>query len=251
MFVLLPVQLCSSSTTVHTNCCTELSVPSCHFGVPWTIWRLICVQFHLPLPPPVKSLFLGYRPCRTASSFQVKTNEQACFSYVCFILFPWLLLFGLLSNTAKGWCSVQTLSLVSEFFKNAFFVPPFPPSPTPVYSIVTRVRLHYWNVATARVARCWAKLFVFNVFRCSFILLPQYFERMRIGFVRACVSALCCCLWVSVPEWQEKNQSFFFILRRSVVPFFLLRRLPWSWPKRTGVNSLKRRQVLTVRSTKR
>lgn len=31
VYVLLPIEPCSSNTTVRMNCCTELLVPSCHF----------------------------------------------------------------------------------------------------------------------------------------------------------------------------------------------------------------------------
>lgn len=70
--------------------CVWTVAPSfwCHraiFGVPWTIQQLLCVQFRPPLTP-----YFSVLSCQTASSFQVKTNEQACFSYMCVTLFPWL-----------------------------------------------------------------------------------------------------------------------------------------------------------------
>lgn len=198
--------------------CVWTVAPSfwCHraiFGVPWTIQPLTCVQFHPPLTPYFSVLF-----CQSASSFQVKTNEQACFSYMCFTLFPWLLLsFGLLSNAAEG-RSVQTLSLVSKFFKNAFFSL-FSPNASVLHShpqcgFITETS---WPHASRSVELSLYLTF-FSVLLFLFPILRASVDRFCACMYDECLVLL---LMGSVPEWQKKNQSFFLFYGEMSILFIL------------------------------
>lgn len=93
-----------------------------------------------------------------------------------------------------------------------------------------RVWLHYQGVVATRVTNGDRSLYLtfFNVF---FNFSSQYFERMRIGSVCACVSALCCCLWVQYLSGKRRIKVFFIMLRRNV-RLFLLRQTPWSLQRR-------------------
>lgn len=127
-----------------------------------------------------------------------------------------------------------------------FLPPPFPHS---VFHSHPWEWLHYRSIVATRVAQRWPK-FVFNVFQCFFIFLPNTSSE--------CGSVLCVRVWVpcvvayGFSTWVAREESkFFFLLlygEMSVLFFFFTANTVTLAEKNWG--SLKRKQVVSGESTK-